>query len=191
MTSAARTPLQVYLLVVLALVAVQAATLLAMGRVPMCTCGTIRFWVGDVNSSENSQQIFDWYSFSHIIHGFIFYFVTWLAFPRAPIGLRFALAVGIETTWEIIENTSWIIDRYRAGTISLNYYGDSVVNSVSDNLSMMVGFVLARRLPIWLVIALALVIEVGLAYRIRDNLTLNIIMLIHPFESIKHWQSGG
>jgi hypothetical protein len=190
-TAQRTTQLRTYLIVVLAFLIIQATVLLAMGRVPICTCGVIRFWVNDPNSAENSQQLLDWYSLTHIIHGFIFYAVTWMVLPRAPVGLRLAVAVGIEAAWEITENTSWIIDRYRAGTISLNYYGDSVLNSLSDTLAMITGFVLARALPIWTVIAAALVLELWAGYAIRDNLTLNIIMLIHPVDAIRHWQAGG
>jgi len=180
-----------YFLIALGLIAVQAVVEHAMGRVTICTCGYVKFWESEVNSSGNSQHLTDWYSFSHLIHGFGFYLLFWLVGRRWPIGLRFLAALTLEISWEMIENSSLIIDRYRAETISLDYYGDSIINSVSDTLMAVVGFWLAYYLPVTVIVALTIAMEVGVGYAIRDNLTLNIIMLIHPVPWIKAWQSAG
>ena len=178
-------------LAAIGLVAAAAGTQLAMGREPMCTCGYIKLWHGIVVSSGNSQHIADWYTFTHVIHGIVFYALAWLVARRLPIRWRLVIAVAVESAWEVFENTPFVIDRYRAATIALDYYGDSVVNSIADIAAMAVGFWLAARVRRWASVALVVAIEAVLAATIRDNLMLNILMLIHPVEAVRQWQLGG
>ena len=180
-----------YLLLTLAVVAITAGILLSMGRVPICKCGYVKLWHGVVQSAENSQHITDWYTPSHVIHGFAFYGLLFLFARKWPIGARLLAATLVESGWEILENTPLIINRYRAQTIALDYYGDSVLNSLADIAAMSLGFLLAARLPVAVIVALTIAMEVFVGYWIRDNLTLNIIQLIHPFDAILRWQQGG
>lgn len=183
-----RIPLGIYLLIAAGFVLTQALVLLAMGQPPICTCGTVKLWVGQVSGPENSQQLTDWYTYTHVIHGIGFYLLLWLIAPRMPIGLRFALAVGLEAGWEMIENTPFIIDRYRQSALAQGYIGDSVVNSVVDTLAGAAGFALARLLPAWSTVALVIALELFVGFMIHDNLTLNIIQLVYPSAAISHWQ---
>src|SRR5436309_1224005 len=168
---------RIWLLAALILAAV-AAIELAMGRNPICTCGSVGLWVGARDSPKTSQMLADWYSLSHIVHGLLFYGALWLVARRLDVGWRFLIALSIEAGWEVIENTPMVIDRYRATTAALGYTGDSIINSLSDIVMMALGFVLARKLPVWASVALLLLLEIVPLFVIRDNLTLNVLALI-------------
>ena len=167
------------------------AILFAMDRSPICACGQVKLWHGIVQSSENSQHIADWYTPSHIIHGFIFFGLGRLFLKKWPLGMALCAAIIVEGAWEILENSPVIIDRYREVTISYGYAGDSIINSFFDLVWMILGFFLASRLPWKVTLGIALIFEVLTAYTIRDNLALNILMLVAPIESVKDWQAAG
>lgn len=180
-----------YWAIAFAIVAAMAAIELAMGRHPICTCGTVKLFVATVHGPDNSQHIADWYTPSHIIHGFLFYLLGWLVLRRTPAGQRLLLAVSIEAAWEVLENSPIIIDRYREATIALGYAGDSVINSAADVCWMILGFGIARRLPVWATVGLGLGFELLTLIAIRDNLFLNVLMLVWPVDAIRIWQGGG
>jgi Protein of unknown function (DUF2585) len=175
--------------VVVVILAVMAAINWWGGRLLICACGYVEFFHAALDAG-NSQHIADWYTLSHIIHGFLFYGVGALALKGRPPGERLILAVAIEAAWEVFENSPMVIDRYREATIALGYTGDSVINSVSDVAWMALGFAFARRVPVWVTISVAVAFELLALAVIRDNLTLNVLMLVHPFEAIKAWQAG-
>jgi len=172
------------------ILAAAATILLAMGRNPICTCGTVDLWVGTRDSPKTSQMLADWYSLSHIVHGLLFYAALWLVARGWPVEWRFLAALLIEASWEVTENTPFIIDRYRATTAAIGYTGDSVINSLSDIFMMALGFLAARKLPVWAAIALLVALELAPLFMIRDNLFLNVWTLVAPSKVVQAWQAG-
>ncbi len=176
---------------VLLVTAALAGLLHAMGRTPICTCGTVALWHGDPMSAENSQHLTDWYSPSHVLHGLMFYLALHWLMPGHGLGPRLVVATLVEAGWELIENTDAMIDRYRAVTISLGYYGDSIVNSGMDVAMMWAGFLTAARAPVWVSVLLFVAAELVVGLAIRDGLVLNVLMLVWPLEAVRVWQEGG
>jgi hypothetical protein len=179
---------------VFAIVAVFVATAaieLWLGRLPLGPDGRFGFLETDIWSSSQSQRVLDPYSLSHIIHGFLFYGLLHLVARKLPIGARLACAVALEACWEILENSPLIIDRYRAVTIAQGYIGDSVLNSLSDIVMAGTGFLLAWRFSVKASLLFIIATELVMLVLIRDNLTLNIVMLAFPIEAIRQWQMEG
>lgn len=168
-------------------VAAAAAVLAAMGRPWLCQCGHLDLW-GQVGP-EQSQMLADWYSASHVIHGLLFYAVARKLWPRWSLGARFVISIAAEAGWELVENTPTIIERYREATMALGYTGDSIVNSLSDIAMMGVGFLVARYAPLWASVLAVVALELAALAAVRDNLTLNVLMLVAPSERIVEWQS--
>ena len=168
-----------------------AVLLRVLGQPVSCKCGSLRLWSGDVWSTHNSQHLFDPYSLTHVLHGVIFCGLLWLLPKKVPGSVRLLMAVLVEAVWEVIENTPFVIERYRTVTMSLDYYGDSIVNSFGDNLSSIVGYLFAVRFGLRRSMVFFVATELTLLVLIRDCLTLNVLMLLWPVEAIKHWQMTG
>ncbi|KAA3516832.1 DUF2585 family protein [Agrobacterium vitis] len=179
-----------WLVVPVIILAVQILAEHFMGRIWICSCGYVKLFEAGVNTPGNSQHLADWYTPSHIIHGFLFYGLGWLVLRRGSFGQRLTLATLIEAGWELLENSPIIINRYRAATMAVGYEGDSILNSAMDTVFMALGFIFASRAPIWLTIVVAMFFELLTGYLIRDNLTLNVIMLVWPVDAIKAWQAA-
>jgi hypothetical protein len=173
------------------MIALSGTLLLAMGRPLVYQHGPVRLWSGDVGSDQNSQQLTDPYTFTHVTHGVLLFGLVGLVGRWLPTRTRVVMAIALECAWEVFENTDTVLQRYRAATVSLGYYGDSVLNSTGDILAATLGAVLAAQFPVWLLVLGVVLIEVLLAAWIRDNLTLNIVMLLRPIEAIRRWQGGG
>jgi hypothetical protein len=160
------------------------------GRIWWCKQGDYALWSGAVFSAHNSQHLFDPYTFTHILHGVLFYWLTTLIFPQISIAWRLAISVAVEGAWEVLENTNAVIQRYREATISLDYYGDSVANSLGDVLACVIGFIIAQKLKLWLSLAFFILTEIVLIFWIHDSLLLNIVMLVYPLDAVKNWQNS-
>jgi hypothetical protein len=179
--------LRISLILAASIIALQGLALFALGQPPICACGYVKVWESVVLSTGNSQHLADWYTFSHIIHGIIFFFALRWLFPRLPWGAWLALAVGIEAAWEVSENTPMVIEHYRQQALAVGYSGDSIINSVSDTLAMVLGFFAARRFPWWAVVGAALALEAFTLFMIRDSLALNVLGFVAP-DLLASWQ---
>lgn len=178
-------------LTIFVLFAIAAISLKFQGRVWWCEAGDYTPWSWEIWSRHNSQHLIDPYTFTHILHGVAEFWIISLIFRKVPLAWRLAIAVGIEGTWEVVENTNTVIQRYREATISLDYYGDSIINSLSDMTACATGFLIAYKIRFWGSLALFLLTEIILILWIRDSLLINILMLFYPIEALKVWQSGG
>ncbi len=160
------------------------------GRSWLCSCDRFLLWVGDAWSSDTSQHLLDPYSFTHVLHGVVFgWLILWLA-PRLPWAWQLWLAVAVEAAWELVENSEFVIRRYREGTAALGYFGDTIVNSLGDIAMCGLGFLLVRWLGFRRSLLLFVAVEAVLLLWIRDSLILSLLMLVYPVEGIKHWQAG-
>ncbi len=174
-----------------ALLALQAVVLALFGQPWVATDGTVKLWEGIVQGAGNSQHLSDWYTFSHVIHGFLFYALLWVLFPQVSAATRLLFSMGVEIGWEVLENTPMVIDAYRQQALAQGYMGDSIINSISDTFAMILGFFAAWRLPVAATVLFAVFFELWVGYSIRDNLTLNVLNFAHQFEFIERWQSRG
>lgn len=181
-----RSPLILSVLVTAGMV----SALFAQGRIWWCKLGDYIPWTSDAWSDHTSQHFFDPYSFTHVLHGVLFFWLITLFFRKVPVGWQFFTAIVIECAWEVLENSSYIIEKYRANTASLDYFGDSIFNSVGDVIACALGFYIAYKLKFWRSLAFFFLIEIILLLWIRDGLLINIVMLIHPIEALKKWQMG-
>lgn len=177
-------------ILVVAMLVATALTLWAVGRSLICPCGTVAIWYSPGDPGPSSQSLLDWYTPSHLIHGILFYTALWWVAREMPLRWRLVIAMAVECGWEIVENTPWVIERYRNATVSVDYNGDSVINSTFDILAMLLGFALARRLPVWASVAIVIGFELLTTWLIRDGLALNILMLFWPLQSVLDWQAA-
>lgn len=190
MTAISQMNSRAVLAIAISLIALQATILSLMGQPLLAAAAPFRLWAGNPLGPDNSQQLTDWYSLSHIVHGLIFYGLSRLIAPRLPFAVRLLLAMGVEIGWEIIENSPTVIAAYRAQALAAGYRGDSVLNSLSDTAMMALGFFIASRLPWWGTVLLALTLEVLAALAIRDNLTFNILNFLVSWPALEHWQQA-
>lgn len=179
-----------WFIVVLAILAVQVISEHLMGRIWICACGYVKLFEPGVNTPGNSQHLADWYTPSHIIHGFLFYALASFLFRKASFAQKLSFAMLIEAAWELLENSPIIIDRYRSATMAIGYEGDSILNSAMDTVFMALGFLFAARAPVWLTLVIAIFFEIFTGWLIRDNLTLNVLMLVYPLDAVKAWQGA-